>query len=378
MISDTPSEQTAAERKGTRGKSDPVLKLQKSAPLDGEIDGVGVTFDGQSNYSVRFAFNPALVNEIHKVPGAEFSETAGAWQIPLSQYEPLRVALTKMRSEFAQTEQSKTDIEALATKAGVARQEANGQPGVQPRLSYWQQLNEATRGEIVSLNDRFAAQLTGFGAKDGAAFITLHRLSSLSEQVFKGDQVAIKYDGKGHGAVSHPKSAEQKLDDTLGRSVDGVKVTRDGGTYKIEFEYQPALSERIARIDGAAFNRDEKVWTVDAGLKGFVARAVNDMRKEVIADRADRAQLETVASEKIDSPIVKDAYVADGKSFTGTVLAVNDRYVLQHTGQQYATLHRRQSLSEQPQESHNVRIAYKGGRGVVSDKSQDRAEGLSR
>jgi hypothetical protein len=378
MISDAQGEQVAAERRAKRGKSDPLLKLQKSAPLDSDIDGVAVAFDGQRNYSVRFAFNPVLVNEIRKIPGAEFSEVESAWQVPLAQYEPLRAALTNMRSEFAQTEQSKAGIKVLATRAAVARQEANGQPGVQPRLSYWQQPNESTRGEIVSLNDRFAAQLTGFGAQDGAAFITLHRLSSLSEQVFKGDVVAIKYDGKGHGAVAHPKSAEQKLDDSLGRSVDGVKVTRDGETYKIEFEYLPALSERIARIDGAAFNRDEKVWSVDSGLKEFVARAVNDMRKEVIADRADRAQLETIASEKIDSPIVKDAYVADGKSYTGTVLAMNDRYVLQHTGQQYAALHRRQNLSEQPHESHNVRIAYKAGRGAVSDKSTDRAEGISR
>lgn len=378
MISDAPSEQVATERKARRGKSDPLLKLQKSAPLDSDIDGVGVVFDGQRSYSVRFAFNPALVNEIRKIHGAEFSEAESSWQVPLAQYEPLRAALANMRSEFAQTEKSKTGIEALATRAAVARQEANGQPGVRPRLSYWQQLNDSTRGEIVSLNDRFAAQLTGFGAQDGAAFITLHRLSSLSEQVFKGDVVAIKYDGKGNGAVTHAKNAEQEMDESLGRSVDGVKVTRDGDTYKIEFEYLPALSERIARIDGAAFNRDEKVWSVDAGLKEFVARAVNDMRKEVIADRADRAQLETIASEKIDSPIVKDAYVADGKSYTGTVLAMNDRYVLQHTGQQYAALHRRQNLSEQPHESHNVRIAYKAGRGAVSDKSKDRAEGISR
>ncbi|MFP3507789.1 hypothetical protein, partial [Burkholderia sp. SIMBA_062] len=86
----------------------------------------------------------------------------------------------------------------------------------------------------------------------------------------------------------------------------------------------------------------------DVNLKTFVARAVNDMRKEYVADRADRDQMESIANERIDGVKVHDAYVSNGDAYSGRVLAANDRYVLQHNGKDHVALHRVRNLNEAP------------------------------
>jgi hypothetical protein len=366
LTGDVAPEQSGKKR-GYRSV-DPDVKRQRLNPLDGDVDGVSIMFDGSTSYAVRFGYNPGLVAQIRAIPGAEFAGN-NAWRVPVAQYDALAEVAASMRKELLLDVAAHEGIVSLAQQVARGRQEA---PEVQPRLSDFHPRDEALRGEIISVNDRYAAQVTGTGTRDGVAVVTLHRLADLSEALFKGDRVSITYGEKGRAKVGQLQTVEEKLDASLGKSVDGVKVTQEGGQYRIEFDYNPVLADRIARIDGADFRRDEKVWVTDANLKTFVARAVNDMRKEVVADRADREQMMEVAAELIDSPKPHDAFTADGKSYSGRVLAINERYVLQHSGKDHVTLHRARSFEEVPAAGQNARISYRQGKAHVNEQARER------
>lgn len=370
----------AAASKRSRGKTDPNLKKQIEKPLDGQDGGVEVTFDGAGRFDVKFPYNQALVREIRDVKGAEFNKDTGVWQIPLEQYDALSGALGKMRKELDRSITDAADIMGRAEQTARALMQAKGVgASVDPMISDYRNTDKATLGEIINVNARFAAQLTGYGKEDGAAFVTIHRLADLDQQLFKGDDVAITYDAKGRGKVAeHGKSLTEKFDESMGKYVDGVKVLEQDGKYKITFDYNPAVQHRLQRVDGVEFSKDEKVWEVGADKKEFVARAVNDMRKEVVADRADREQIEKVANEKIDGAKVKEAFIKDGQSYTGQVLAKNDRYVLQHTGKEFTVVHRASALTDDPAIGRSVKVSYQQGRGQVADKSQQKAQGLER
>lgn len=370
----------AATGKRSRGKMDPNLKKQLDKPLDGQDGGVEVAFDGTGLYAVKFPYNQALVREMREVDGAEFNKDSEAWHVPLAQYDALAGALGKMRKELERTVVDAADIMDRAEQSARALMRENGvDVTVEPRISNYRNTDKATLGEIINVNARFAAQLTGFGREDGAAFVTIHRLADLDQQLFKGDDVAITYDAKGRGKVAERgKSLADQLDESMGKYVDGVKVLEQDGKYKIAFDYNPAVQHRLQRVDGVEFNKEAKTWEVGSDKKEFVARAVNDMRKEVVADRTDREQIEKVANEKIDGAKVKDAFTKDGQSYTGQVLAKNDRYVLQHTGKEYAAVHRAAALTNDPEVGHSVKVTYQQGRGQVTDKSQQKAQGLER
>lgn len=371
---------TAAASKRNRAKIDPNLKKQIDKPLDGQDGGVEVAFDGTALYAVKFPYNQALVREMRDVKGAEFNKDSEAWHVPLEQYDSLADALGKMRKELERTVVDAADIMDRAEQSARALMQEKGvDVAVEPKISNYRNADKATLGEIINVNARFAAQLTGYGREDGAAFVTIHRLSDLDQPLFKGDDVAITYDAKGRGKVAERgKSLAEKLDESMGKYVDGVKVLEQDGKYKIAFDYNPAVQHRLQRVDGVEFNKDAKTWEVGCDKKEFVARAVNDMRKEVVADRADREQIEKVANEKIDGAKVKDAFTKDGQSYTGQVLAKNDRYVLQHTGKEYAAVHRAAALTNEPEVGHSVKVTYQQGRGQLVDKSQQKAQGLER
>lgn len=348
---------------------DPDVKRQRLNRLDSDQDGVSIKFDGLDRSAVRFSYNPDLVAQIRKIPGAEFDGVA-SWRVPVAQYDALAEIAASMRREYLLDSAAHDTIESLADRAARDRQAT---PDQTPRISDFHLRGEPLMGEIL-VNDRYAAQLTGLGKRDGVAFVTLHRLADLSESLFKGDNVAIEYDDKGRASVGRRLTAEEKLDASLGKSVDGVKVIEEGGQYKIEFDYNPVLSARIARIDSSEFHREEKVWTVDANLKSFVARAVNEMRAEVVADRADREQAVSIADQRIDAPKVRDAFTGSGKTYVGQVLAVNDRYVLQHAGKDDVVLHRAHALQTHASVGQQAKIQYQDGRGKLAMPAADRSK----
>lgn len=349
-----------------------------------EPNGYGVTvLQGvkPGTLEVAFDYAPALVAEMRKVDGARYDKDRQCWVVPVEKSAALKTAVDAMRNEFAVNEAAREDIFGLAKDAAKVAQGKNGtDEAVQPRISDFHKAGEGHSGTIIAENDRYVAQLTGFGKGDGAAFIVVHEKAELDKSVAEGDRAYIKYDNKGKASVLPVVSQAERtaeFDKNLGNNVDGVRVVEQDGKYKIEFDYNPALSSRLQRIDGASFDREAKVWTVGADKKEFVSRAVTEMRAEVVADRNDRAELEAVANDKIDGAKVKDAFTKDGTANTGDILAKNDRYVLQHTGKDYFALHRKAAFEEMPEVGRSVRVEYQKGKAVGSEKAQSKSHGHS-
>jgi hypothetical protein len=347
------------------------LKKQAEHPLDGNSDGVEVTFDSNARiYNVKFPYDRVLVGNIHEVEGVGFNRDTGGWQVPLNQYDALSTTLKKMRAESVRSSGDRADIMNRAEQTARALMQENGvNAAISPRISDYHAIDKPLLGKIINVNSRFAAQINGFGRKDGAAFVSIHDLMDLDRSIIKGDDVAITYDPKGRGKVAERgKSLVEKLDESLGERVDGVTVLEQDGKYIITFEYNPAMQHCLQRIAGVEFNRNERVWEVDVDKKGFVARAINDMRREFVEARADYAAINKIACEKVDDPQINVAFVKDGWSYTGRVLAMNDRYVLQHEGRNRMVIHQVSVLNGDLTVGNSVKITYQKGYGQVHDR----------
>ena len=118
------------------------------------------------------------------------------------------------------------------------------------------------------------------------------------------------------------------------------------------------------------------MWEVGADAKSFVARAVNDMRKEYVADQRDLREMEGAASERLDGAVLKNAFTKDGTRTSGEVMAVNDRYVLQHTGREYFSAHRAAAFQDKPSVGQSVSVLYDKGRAQVQQR--DKTQSLER
>lgn len=357
----------AKDAKPTRAAIAAGRKKEKENPLVGDADSVTVVADS-SQYAVHTPFSRTTAGFLRAVAGAKFDRDSGGWMVPIASYDELKDAIGKVRAENVADREARLDIEALAVQTAVGAGLAADIGGVQVRDFH--PLNVTLHGSIMNLNGRYAAQHTG--QYEGMPQIVVHRLDDLDGAVLKGDRVGITYDDKGRGRVALQRTAEQDLDDHLGRAYEGVKVVENDGKYAVEFDYNPALTQRIQRIDGASFNRESKAWEVGTDKKEFLARAVRDMRHEYVADRSDHEAAEQIAREKIDGANVRDAFTADGQAYAGRIVGQNDRYVVQHTGRDYMVMHRAASLSETPRTGADVRVSYDKGRGQVKDRERTR------
>lgn len=335
-------------------------------------------------FHISFPYDRRLVGMMRGLDAAKFDKEAGNWTVPATAGEHLSTLVASMRKEATAISAALADIRELATKAALQIQQENGaEAGVEPQISDFHEKHKDVTGKIVASNSHYVAQFTGTGNLDGAAFMVLHRRDDLDVQLFNGDRAVIRYGDKGQASAKKYLNAQERdalFDKNLGASLDGVKVTERDGKYLVEFDYNEALSDRMRKIDGAAFNKDIKVWEVGAQQKSFLARAVQDMRNEVVADKHDREALHAVAADKISGVKVLDAYDKKGQSYTGEVLSQNSRYVLQHTGKEYAVLHRQKALGgQQVRDGQNVRVEYDDhGKANVTDRSQSKSKGIER
>lgn len=351
-----------------------------------QSSGVNVEFTDLA-FLVRFAYDRELVNKINKVPGATFDKEAQAWKIlkttPEAE-EALDKVIEAMNYDVKAIEKDRAGILDLATASANDRMKDYGtEQGVKAQISDYHEAGGNHSGEILNVNGRFAAQLTGFGKDNGAAFITVHRVTDLSEAVYKGDDVRIKYNNNGIGEVfdrRQVKSAEElgkEFDTNIGAALDGITVNVAGDKYSISFDFNPDIQHRLQRIADVEFNKDESAWEVPLTHKDFVVRAVADMRKEFVADLKERSDLAAVAEQKLDGAKVSDAFTKDGLSHYGKVIEVTDKYVLQHGGQNSFKLHRQSSLGQEVTKGQDLKITYEKGRGVVQDRKQQKEASAS-
>lgn len=359
-------------RPARAGKSEVTLAKakEKAAPLVGDLDGVAVTLD-KSRYSVHAPYNPRIASLLRAVTGASFNREAGAWNVPLEQYDALSAALPAARAENVEDSRARLGI---AERAKGVLQAMTDAPIA---IGEFHPRDVTLYGTIVSVNGRYAAQHTGSDDR-GQARVVIHRLDDLQEPVFNGERVGITYGGRGRANVEPVVNANQSFADSLGQTHEGVKVVATNDSYVVSFDYSPALSERIQRIDGAAYDRESKSWVVPSDKKEFLARAVRDMRAEYAADKADRHDAEQLASQKVDGANVRAAYTADGQAYAGRVVGVAGRYVVQHTGREFMALHRASALDVKPSVGADVKIVYDRGRGRVTERTKDKAQEQSR
>jgi hypothetical protein len=350
------------------------------AVLLGADRGVAVAAVGEG-FDVAFDYDRELVRRMQEVEGAKFNTTEGVWNVPLASEEALLKAVTGMRYENEAISHDKAQMMILASKTAVERQTQNGAAElVDPKVSDYIKAGTSYSGEIINVNGRFAAQLTGFGKENGAAFVVIHRLANLRDPVFKGDNARIKYNDKGLGEVgdrNKEKSADEisrEFDETLGQRIDGVTVAATNGKFIVSFPFNQTMRQRLERVDKVEFKSEDKVFEVPAVNREYLVRAVSDMRNEFVADQKERAVLTQQAALKVDGPSVRDAFTKDDFSHSGQVMSVSDRYVLQHGGKDDFKLHRRDSLDLTPAVGENVKISYNKGRGTVDSKSQEQSK----
>lgn len=316
---------------------------------------------------VKFGFNRTLSRMLHTaVPGVEYSASEEGWVVPLAGEAKLDATVAKMNAELVADQKDRAEIEKLAKASALGAMVANGSSSeAVARISDYIQKEKNIVGEMLNVNGRYAAQLTGFGADDGAAFVTIHRIDELDNAVFKGESYAIRYGSDGKAKVQPFQRAAERLDESLGKNVDGVTVRKEGDKYLVEFDYLPALSNRIRRVASSEMDKETKVWSVDADKKDFLARAVSDMRREYVEDRKDRETIEQASREAIDNANIRDAFTKDGTKHKGTVIATNDRFVAQHTGREYVAIHRASALDREVQKGDSVTVEYKERKGIV-------------
>lgn len=352
--------------------------------LLGSNSGVAVVQDGEV-FQVAFAIDREMVRRIKEVEGAEFDKEQGVWTVPVSEQEALTKAVEGMRFESAAIDRDRADIETLAHNSAAVRMKAHGaEKGVEAKIAPVY-TKEPTVGEIINVNGRFAAQLTGFGNENGAAFVSIHRVADLKEPVMKGDKVRIAYGEHGLAEVSdrsHVKTMDEQRKDfenTLGKEFQGVTVTY-GEDFQVAFDYNPEMKERLQKIADVTFDKDANVFVVPGHLRDNLVRAVSDMRRDFVADNQERAQLISLAETKMDGAQVRNAFTKDGLAHYGKVVDVSDRYVLQHGGKNEFKLHRRDSLDHKDvQKDQSLKITYDKGRGKVEDRNKERQnDGLAR
>lgn len=348
----------------------------------GSADGITAVEVPGAGFAVAFEFDRQLSALMRGVPGAEFDKAQNAFLVPAASVDELGKAVGVMRTAHHFIAESLADITSRASGSGLDAARNNGAAvGVAAKVDSFIEPEQFYGGPILNMNGHFAAQLTGFGAKDGAAFVKIHRLADLdNSKIMKGDNVGIKYDAKFRGAVtdlSKSKSASDlaaEYDGNLGKAIDGVTVTHRGDKIGVAFDMAPELLARIRRIDGAAFNLADKMWEVPVDKKEFALRAVHDMRAEFLLDAKDAEIMKAAAESKIDGAKVSKAFTKDGQEHFGPVIAVGERFALQKTGADRFSMHHLAALSEKPEIGANLAVKYNKGVGAVVDQDKQRAQ----
>lgn len=364
-------------------KNKPAPAVAKPA-FCGDAEGVAVN-EVDGGYSVAFPFDRQLAGMMDRVPNAVFDKASKVYLAPLASAPVLGTVVAAMRLEAKEVAAAYDAVVDLAEASGFQAQQAKGVGNdVMPQLSSFREPGKFYGGEVTDVNKHFAAQFVGHGKKDGAAFMTIHRLADLNGALVKGDKVGIVYDSKFNGIVSalaKDKSAAvlaAEFQANAGVKIDGVTVSDRGDKIGIAFDINPVMVNRIRRVESAAFNKQDKVWEVSKEKQAFALIAAQDLRSEFVLDAREIASLQGVAASAVEGAKVWSAFTKDGAEHYGVVLGVSERYALQKTGRDNFALHHLSGLTDVPVVGHDTSIAYNKGIGAVADLDLRRAQNMTR
>lgn len=337
---------------------------------------VDINDDG---FIVTLPYDAETRLKISKVPGAAFDKVAKHWKIPKSSEEILDKVVEELHFDVKSIEKDRTSIFELATTSAYARMNEKGiDKGVKPQIDDFIQKDTSHSGEVIHVNGRFAAQLTGAGNENGAEFIKIHRKTALNKSVLNGDSVTIKYNNNLIGEVEAYKSKADKakeFDANIGSTINGITVNVVDDKFLISFDINSDIKSRLQRIADVVFNNEVKAFEVPLTHKEPVIRAVSDMRDIYVADQKERSELTAYASTLKDGASVRNAFTKDGMFHSGEIIKALDIYVLQDGQKNEIKLHRQSDLSQKitpNQERQKVDIKYVKGRGVIQEKKLEK------
>lgn len=359
--------------------------IENESAILGDAHGVNACKNEKGGYTIKFTFDRGLSKMMDRVPGAVYEKGVG-YLVPESSSGVLAKTVSSMRQEVVDIVESQKAMKELALLTAKKAQIALGTGSdVEPQITSFREPGKFYGGEIVNANSHFIAQLTGFGSKDGASFVMIHRIADLDrDNLMKGDSIGVRYDDKFLGKVSDLSKTmsvdelSAHFEENLGKQIDGVTVTDRGDQIGLSFAVHPVLVPRIRMVDGASFNRDDGVWEVPKRMKEFALRAAEDMRREFVLDSKEIAALSDVAASKIDGAKVYKAFSKDGTSYSGPIIDVGKHYALQKTGRDGFTLHHLSMLDNLPEKNQNLSIKYGNGVGVVIDHDLKREQSQGR
>lgn len=265
-------------------------------------NGVQVKEVEGGDRQVLFDFNKEMNQVIGAVNGAKFDAAARVWNVAANSKallvqegqstSYLDLAVNKMRGIAIETEKDRAEIKQLAAASATAL-------GMKTDL-YFPQKDYSYSGPILNANGRFAAQLENSNAEKGRpGYVVIHEVADLGKAVFKGDELRIDYDEKGHASVrtidvfKQQQEERKALAELAAQKVDGPTVLnasmKDGAKHNgtvIEvtnhFVLQHAgrntfnIHGRDA-LGGAVVAKDQRLEITYKGGKG----AVRDLDKAV-------------------------------------------------------------------------------------------------
>lgn len=364
----------------------------------GARNGVAVIERDEGGFLVQTPFCAGISNLLAGA-GAVFDRAEAGWRVPQDGVSRLEAVLPEVYRIAGELQEAQLDARTRAAQfaSEIAQREGRGVVGA-PQFRDFMEKERAIVGPVVAVNPYVAVQLTGFGADDGAPFLRVHNVDNIrsgAELLRLGETVSVIYDQKLRADVTEAQvsNARERLEKSLGETVDGVRVDVEPDKAIVRFEYNEPLQYRLRRgLDTVRFEKASGGYSVAlpsaeeqrSEALDELARTVSGMRREFVAQSRERDQIAASLAEWMDKPpVLTAAFTRDGASTSGTVVALTDRFVAQTAGPGNVVLHHRGALVREGSTGEGlalherVEVSYSGGRGLVMP-ARDRAEPRSR
>ena len=317
------------------------------------------------------------INALIKSIDGKYDGIRGVWVVPAERKGDVKEVFGRIVELDEQIKQARRDVVSIADTEARTRSTSEN-PGMS-QISDFFEREKPVLGEVISKNDYFAVQLTGYGSKDGAAFLQVHSLDRVVEgatEMVVGKFVSVSYDQKNQSRVEPAErtTALERLNASLAHEVDGVRVERKGENLHVKFAYNEPLNYRLRKaVPDSKFDREAIAHIVPAEKVEDLARAVSGMRKEYAGQQREVEHITASLAWMEKKPKVTIASTHDGLSTSGTIVEITDRFVAQASSPGQVTLHHKGSLKREGVEEKDptvmkgdkVKITYDKGRGTV-------------
>lgn len=350
------------------------IKAAIKEMIGSSADGVGVAqAEAGGNIEVAFGYNAGLVSKIRAVHGATFAD--GMWSVPEESAAQLVDVVADMR-DFVRNNgvQSKTmengDVHVTVdySKEATEAMRKVDRAGFDKDAGAWvvpaasKSLADPLPEFTVSL-DKTVNALRGMAIEAVQDMDNIKDLAAATAQSL-GMKPGIHFPEKDHSYTGSIVN--------VNGGYAAQKTNEKDGTVFIAIHKLSDLGKAVFKGDSLRIDYDDK-------------RQANVRTTEVFQQQQkEREQLTALAGTKMDNANVRNASMQDGVKHVGSVIEVTDHFVLQHGGKNEFKIHSREALNvsglaENIAKGQSLEIAYKGGKGMVVDRNQQKErEGMAR